>query len=124
MAIKEAIKYWQHWLIRKHFKVFSDHKPLERMNIKARTDEELGDLTYYLSQFDFEMIYHPASENLEADCLSRNPVSEIQQTDDETLKVVNHIKIKDIIEDQKNNKFNKFIRNEKDETIFKDNIYY
>ncbi|KAL3279587.1 hypothetical protein HHI36_017093 [Cryptolaemus montrouzieri] len=99
MAIKEAVKYWQHWLIGKHFKVFSDHKPLERMNIKARTDEELGDLAYY--QFDFEIIFHPGSENLEADCLSRNSVSEIEQTDDETLKVVNHIKIKDIIEDQK-----------------------
>lgn len=49
LAIKEAIKYWQYWLIGKPFTVFSDHKPLENMNIKARTDEELGDLTYYLS---------------------------------------------------------------------------
>ena len=49
LAIKEAVKYWQHWLIGKKFKVFSDHKPLEKMNIKARTDEELGDLTYYFT---------------------------------------------------------------------------
>lgn len=35
----------------KTFTVFSDHKPLENLNIKSRTDEELGDLTYYLSQF-------------------------------------------------------------------------
>lgn len=49
LAIKEAIKYWQYRLIGKKFTVFSDHKPLERMNIRSRTDEELGDLTYYLS---------------------------------------------------------------------------
>ncbi|CAB0005923.1 unnamed protein product, partial [Nesidiocoris tenuis] len=41
LAIKEAVKYWQHWLMGKQFEVYSDHKPLENMNIKARTDEEL-----------------------------------------------------------------------------------
>lgn len=48
MTIKEAAKYWQHWLIGRPFIVYFDHKPLENLNIKARTDEELGDLTYYL----------------------------------------------------------------------------
>jgi len=41
LAIKESVKYWQHWLMGKEFIVFSDHKPLENMNIKTRTDEEL-----------------------------------------------------------------------------------
>ena len=103
IAIKESVKYWQHWLIGKHFKVFSDHKPLEKMNIKARTDKELGDLTYYLSQFDFEIIYHPGKNNLEADCLSRNPVLESQEDEEDTLKIVNLITLDDILEDQKKN---------------------
>ncbi|CAB0043232.1 unnamed protein product [Trichogramma brassicae] len=38
---REAIKYWQFWLIGRRFEVYSDHKPLENLNIKARTDEEL-----------------------------------------------------------------------------------
>jgi len=59
LAIKEAVKYWEYWLIGRKFEVYSDHKPLENLNIKARTDEELGDLTYYLSQFDFNIKYIP-----------------------------------------------------------------
>lgn len=97
IAIKEAVKYWQHWLIGRHFKVFCDHKPLEKMNIKDRTDEELGDLTYYLSQFDFEIIYYPGKNNLEADCLSRNPVLESEEDEEDKLKIVNLISFEDIL---------------------------
>lgn len=111
IAIKESVKYWQHWLIGKHFKVFSDHKPLEKMNIKARTDEELGDLTYYLSQFDFEIIYRPGKDNLEADCLSRNPVLDAEEEEEDKIKVVNLIKLEDILEDQKQNKDIKINKN-------------
>jgi len=121
LAIKEAIKYWQHLLIGKPFKVFSDHKPLERMNIKARTDEELGDLTYYLSQYDFEIIYRPGRDNLEADCLSRNPVLEPQEDEEDKLKIVNLIKIEDIIQDQKGNKK---LANNRDNLIFENNLYH
>lgn len=65
LAIKEAVMYWQYRLIGKKFTVFSDHKPLEKMNLKARTDEELGDLAYYLSQYDFEVKYSPGKYNLQ-----------------------------------------------------------
>lgn len=95
------MKYWQHWLIGRYFEVYSDHKPLENMNIKARTDEELGDLTYYLSQYDFTIKYVPGKDNTEADCLSRNPVLEPETNTEETLKIVNLIKIEEIKLDQK-----------------------
>ncbi|XP_046831402.1 uncharacterized protein LOC124429790 [Vespa crabro] len=29
LAIKEVVKYWQHWLIGRKFTIFTDHKPLE-----------------------------------------------------------------------------------------------
>lgn len=121
IAIKEAVKYWQHWLIGRHFKLFSDHKPLEKMNIKTRTDEELGDLTYYLSQFDFEIIYRPGKNNLEADCLSRNPVLEPQEDEDDKLKIVNLLTLEDIVKDQKQNQNIKY---NKDGLTFQNNLYY
>jgi len=81
------------------------------MNIKCRTDEELGDLTYYLSQYNFNIKYSPGKYNLEADCLSRNPV----------LEIVNLIKSEEIISDQEKNED---LQIEKKKMIQKNKIYH
>ncbi|CAF4935631.1 unnamed protein product [Pieris macdunnoughi] len=103
----------------KEFTVYSDHKPLENMNIKSRTDEELGDLTYYLSQFNFKIKYNPGKSNQEADCLSRNPVLEPYDNNDDFLKVVNIINLEDIKNDQNIN-----LDIEKEKLIFENEIYH
>lgn len=98
VAIREAVKYWRYWLIGKHFKVFTDHKPLEKLNLKSRPDEELGDIANYLLQYDFEVIYRPGIANGEADCLSRNPVldSETGINDFDPIRTVNTLKLDEI----------------------------
>lgn len=121
LAIKECVKYWQHLLIGRKFTVFSDHKPLENMNIRCRTDEELGDLSYYLSQYDFQVKYSPGKYNTEADCLSRNPVLEPHENQEEQLKVVNTITLEDILKDQIKNKY---IQYRKDKLQIRNNVYY
>lgn len=121
LAIRDTIKYWHHWLADKPFTVFSDHKPLEKLNIKARTDEELGDLTYDLSQYNFKIIYSPGKLNIEADTLSRNPVLDSIKDEEVYIKTVNLIKLEEIKTDQYNNKDIQ----DKDRKIFKKNeIYY
>lgn len=103
IAIKEAIKFWQYWLLGNKFTVFTDHKPLENLNIKSRTDEELGNLTNYLLQFDFTIKYRPGKDNMEADCLSRNPIETIQNEDTDLLRTTNTLTLNEIIKDQQAN---------------------
>lgn len=103
LAVKEAIVYWQHWLIGRQFTIMSDHKPLETLRVNARTDEALGDLMYYLSQYNFKIIYTKGKDNIEADSLSRNPVLESFENEDDILKVVNFVSIEEIEHDQNQN---------------------
>ena len=103
LAIKEAISFWKYWLIGRNFQVISDHRPLEEMRVKARTDEPLGDLMFYLSQFDFKIKYAPGKTNIEADSLSRGPVlQEFERNEDLRLvNVIELIKLEEILLDQR-----------------------
>lgn len=120
LAIKESLKFWQHWLLGNFFTVYTDHKPLEKLNVKNRTDEELGDMIYYLSQYNFKVKYNPGKLNKEADCLSRNPVLEEFENKEDNLKTVNLIKLEDIKTDQAQNQQIK----EKKNLIVEDGVYY
>ena len=101
-----------------HFKIFTDHKPLANMNVKVRTDEEIGDITSYSSQFDFEIIYRPGIENGDADCLSRNPVIDSTNVED-ILKNINNLTLQEIKNDQ-----NKIDDDIKIKIELRDNIKY
>lgn len=106
LAIREAIRYWRFWLIGRRFTVITDHKPLEHLNLKARPDEELGDLALELSQFDFDIIYRPGKDNCKADCLSRNPVNEPLPDPDVTNPIIpssiNFLSLEDVKSFQQN----------------------
>ena len=98
IAVKEAVQFWQYWLIGRKFEVITDHKPLADMNLRARPDEELGDIATYLLQYDFTIRYRAGRENGEADALSRNPVLECGEGDQvrEPLRTVNTLTLEEI----------------------------
>lgn len=121
LAIKEALKFWQYWLMGRKFVVITDHKPLEGRELRTRPDEELGDMTHFLSQFDFDIKYEPGKENVEADCLSRNPVLENIENAETFIKTVNLVTLTEIKQDQNNNRqaIDKMIG-----TIFNQDVFY
>ncbi len=100
LAIKEALNYWRYQLQCINFEIITDHKPLENMKINTQFDEELRELILSISHFNFKVTYQPGKTNLEADCLSRNPVLESHEASSE-LKVVNILQMEDLLIDQK-----------------------
>lgn len=100
LAIKEALNYWRYQLQCIPFEIITDHKPLQNMKINTQFDDELRELILSISHFDFKVTYQPGKINLEADCLSRNPVLEAHEATSE-LKVVNILQLEDLLVDQK-----------------------
>jgi len=105
-------------LLGKKFFVFTD-RPLENLNIKKSNDMELVQILNYISQFDYEIVYNPGKDNIEADCLSRNPVlvSHEDTDNDSVIKISNLLRLNDIKENQKLLKID-------DKCIIKNNIIY
>lgn len=99
LAIKEALMYWRHRLYGIKFQVFTDHKPLEGLNVNTKFDEELRELILHISQIDCKVTYLPGARNLEADCFSRNPVLSESEASEE-FRVANLVKLEEIKSDQ------------------------
>lgn len=102
LAIKEAVLYWQYYLIGKKFFVYTDHKPLENFNVRNSDDKELLHMLNFLSQFEFEILYNPGKDNVGADCLSRNPVMESDDNHEKfsVVKISNFLTLDEIKKDQ------------------------
>ncbi|GJT16623.1 putative reverse transcriptase domain-containing protein [Tanacetum coccineum] len=70
-AVVFALKMWRHYLYSTKCVVFTDHKSLQHildqkeLNMRQRWWLEL------LSDYDYEIPYHPGKENVVADALSR-----------------------------------------------------
>ncbi|GKD33552.1 putative reverse transcriptase domain-containing protein [Tanacetum coccineum] len=70
-AVVFALKIWRHYLYGTKYTVFTDHKSLQHilnqkeLNMRQRRWLEL------LSDYDYEIRYHPGKANVVADALSR-----------------------------------------------------
>ena len=72
-AIVFAITHWHTYLYGRFFRVFCDHKPIEKLGlVHKRTINRLQEL---MLDYNFELQYNPGSQNCPADALSRNPIS-------------------------------------------------
>jgi transposase InsO family protein len=74
-AAVAAIDHFDVYLRGRHFILYTDHKPLEKLStVHTRT---LNRLQQHMLEFDFEMRYKRGSENVVADFFSRNVINSL-----------------------------------------------
>ena len=70
-----GIEYFQVYLTGRHFYLYSDHKPLEKLSaVHKRT---LNRLQQMMMEYDFTIRFKPGQDNAVADYLSRNPLAAV-----------------------------------------------
>ncbi|GBG76336.1 hypothetical protein CBR_g22083 [Chara braunii] len=70
-ALVPALKHWKHFLLGKHFKIFSDHSTLQWMKSQGELNDKLARYIQFIDMFDFELRHKKGCYNRVADALSR-----------------------------------------------------
>lgn len=77
LAIIEALQHWHHYLYGNEFIIRTDHKPLKFINSHRNPNTRIMNWALKLSQYNYKIEYIAGKENIEADCLSRDPKFQI-----------------------------------------------
>jgi len=77
LAIFLSVKHFEHILIGRKFRIFTDHKPIVHALVMKNPSPRQQRQISYLSQFDMQISFIRGSENIVADCLSRIQISSL-----------------------------------------------
>ncbi|GBG59283.1 hypothetical protein CBR_g32296 [Chara braunii] len=72
-ALREALTHWKHYLLGRHFKVYSDHQTLQRIKTQTDLSPTLTRWLHDIDVYNFELKHKKGSYNRVADALSRHP---------------------------------------------------
>ena len=90
-AIVESLRYWRHYLIGRHFEVFTDQRSVAFMfNQQHQSKIKNKKILRWrldLTCFKFDIIYRPGSRNAAADAFSRISASTVPQPDLKELHI-------------------------------------
>nr|GFA61302.1 putative reverse transcriptase domain-containing protein [Tanacetum cinerariifolium] len=70
-AVVFALKIWRHYLYGTKCKVFIDHKILQHILVQKELNKRQCQWLELLSEYDYDIHYHPGKVNVVADALSR-----------------------------------------------------
>ena len=73
LEVKYFMEYYKHYLLGRHFRVRSDHEALRWLFSTKEPKHHIARWIEVLSEFDFELEYHPGIKHGNADALSRCP---------------------------------------------------
>lgn len=83
LAVVHAVKQWRYYLYGKHFQIITDHHALCWL---MKTRDYNGQLTRWsliLQEYNFTIHYSSGKLHNDADCLSRNPLPQNKDAEDE-----------------------------------------
>jgi hypothetical protein len=72
LAVVYALKQFRHYLLGRHFKVYSDHAPLQWLSAQ-KMEGLLCRWALAIQEYDFAICYRKGNDNSNADALSRCP---------------------------------------------------
>ncbi|GBG79332.1 hypothetical protein CBR_g29482 [Chara braunii] len=70
-ALRPALEHWKHYLLGRHFKVYSNHETLRWLKTQAKMTPKLTRWAAEIDQYDFELKPVKGKYNVVADALSR-----------------------------------------------------
>ncbi|GBG66385.1 hypothetical protein CBR_g60037 [Chara braunii] len=70
-ALRQALEHWKHYLLGRHFKVYSDHETLKWLKTQTKMTPKLTRWAAKINQYDFELKPIKGKYNVVADALSR-----------------------------------------------------
>ncbi|GBG90995.1 hypothetical protein CBR_g51653 [Chara braunii] len=70
-SLKQALEHWKHYLLGRHFKVYSNHETLRWLKTQAKMTPKLTRWAAKIDQYDFELKPVKGKYNVVADALSR-----------------------------------------------------
>ncbi|GBG82233.1 hypothetical protein CBR_g34517 [Chara braunii] len=70
-ALRQALDHWKHYLLGRHFKVYSNHETLRWLKTQAKMTPKLTRWAAEIDQYDFELKPVKGKYNIVADALSR-----------------------------------------------------
>ena len=89
LAIVEAVNYWYHYLLGKQFSIYTNHKALKYLQNMKNLNSRLAKWALALDMYKCEIFYKEGKDNVEADCLSRNPIEFEIHNNQKYIKSVN-----------------------------------
>ncbi|GBG92871.1 hypothetical protein CBR_g57598 [Chara braunii] len=72
-ALREAVAHWKHYLLGRHFKVYSDHQTLQWIQSQSKLSPTLTRWLHDIDVYSFELKHKKGCYNRVADALSRHP---------------------------------------------------